>query len=192
MADPSETTQVSRASAGTDEQELLAAVRGLAAQVGSLQAEVHALRSAAPPLPSTDAEKPGWDDTSTALRDGGAWVRSLDAPTLRRAPIPWLGIELAFLVAVAVLAAVAGFDAPVIVGVMVLAWIVVALAEWAAARSARRRHALAYGTFAPAPAPPALPEDPSWLEPPAERTALDLATDSESTMTRLPPPAAAE
>ena len=188
MADPSETTQVSRASVETDEQELLAAVRSLAVQVGSLQAEVHALRSQTSPLP-TDAERPGWDEPSPALREGGAWVRSLDAPTYRRLSVPWLALELAFLVAVAVLAAVAGLDAPVIAALMVLAWLVVALAEWASARSARRQRDLAYGTFTPSAPAAALPEDPSWLEPPAERTALDVAVDSESTMTRLPPPA---
>lgn len=189
MADPSETTQVSRAPAEGTDGELLAAVRALATQVGDLRAEVHALRGQAPGLPSPDGERPGWDDPSTALRESGAWVRSLDAPAQRRLSVPWLAIELAFLVAVAVLAAVAGFDAPVIAGVMVLAWLVVALGEWAAARSARRRAALAYGTWAPAPAPATLPEDPRWLEPPAERTALDVAGDAESTAARLPPPA---
>lgn len=186
MADPSETTRVSRAPAGEDEQELLAAVRALSTQVGSLQAELHALRSQAPQLPSPDGERPGWDEPTTALREGGAWVRSLDAPSLRRPSVPWLALEIAFLVAVAVLAAVAGWDAPVIAGVMALAWVVVAVAEWAGARAARRRHALAYGTYAPAPTAPA-PEDPTWLEPPAERTALDVADGRETAVTRLPP-----
>jgi hypothetical protein len=196
VADPSETTQVARAPADAASGELLTAVQALAAQVGDLKAEVHALRGQAAGgqaagLPSPDGERPGWDDPGTALRDSGAWVRSLDAPGYRRLSIPWLAIELAFLVAVAVLAAVAGFDAPVIGGVMVVAWFVVALAEWAAARSARRRAALAYGAWIPAPAqaPAQLPEDPSWLEPPSERTALDVASEHESTLTRLPPPA---
>ena len=188
MADPSETTQVSRAAVETDEHELLAAVRSLAVQVGGLQAEVHALRGQTP-LPAANEERPGWDEPAPALREGGSWVRSLDAPRYRRLSVPWLALEIAFLVAVAVLAAVAGLDAPVIAAVMVLAWLVVALAEWASARSVRRQRDLAYGAFSPSTPPATLPEDPSWLAPPAERTALDVASDSESTMTRLPPPA---
>jgi hypothetical protein len=185
MADPSETTQVSRAPAEPDETELLAAVRALSAQVGGLQAEIHALRGQAS-LPADDLDRPGWDDASATLRDGGAWVRSLDAPSLRRLSVPWLALEIAFLVAVAVLAVVADLGAPVIVALMAVAWGVVALAEWAGARAARQRHTLAYG--APTPATTSLPEDPSWLEPPSERTALDVGGASESTVTRLPPP----
>lgn len=187
MADPSETTQVSRLPAGADDQDLLEAVRQLAAQVGGLQGEVHALRSQGLRLPEADGERPGWEEATAAptLREGGAWVRSLDAPTYRRLSVPWLALEIAFLVGVAILAIVADLDAAVIAGVMALAWIVVAVAEWAAARSARRRHALAYGRFTRAPAAPA--EDPSWLEPPSERTALDVAGTAESTVVRLPP-----
>ena len=187
MAEPSETTQVSRAPVEPDEQDLLAAVRALSSQVGGLQAEIHALHAQAGSLPTGALERPGWDDASTSLRDGGAWVRSLDAPSLRRLSVPWLALEIAFLVAVAVLAAVADLDAPVIVALMVVAWAVVALAEWAGARAARQRHVLDYGEYAPAAT--SLPEDPSWLEPPSERTALDVGGTSESTVTRLPPPA---
>ena len=189
MADPSETTQISHSPVELGDPELVAAVRSLSAQVGSLQAEVHALRSQSPALPTTDGEPAGWDEPSGTLREGGAWVRSLDAPSYRRLSIPWLAIELGFLVAVAVLAAVAGLDAPVIAGVMVVAWVVVAVAEWAAARSARRRSALTYGTFTPAAPAPSIPADPSWHEPPAERTSLDVAGDAEHTLTPLPPAA---
>lgn len=188
MADPSETTQVSRAPAEADEQELVAAVRALATQVGGLQAEVHAMRSASPELPMHDGERPGWDDAPAGtLRDGGAWVRSLDSPSYRRLSVPWLLLELLFLVAVAVLAAVAGFDTPVIVGLMLVAWLVVAAAEWVSARAARQRHAYAYGP--PTAVRAAVPEDPSWLEPPSERTSLDVADGRETAVTRLPPPA---
>jgi hypothetical protein len=191
MADPSETTQISSARADPREQELLAAVRSLSQQVASLQAEVHALRSQTHSLPADDVDRPGWDEPAPVLREGGAWVRSLDAPTYRRLPVPWLAIELAFLVAVAVLAAVAGFDTPVIAGVMLVSWVVVAAGEWAGARAARRRSALAYGTFTPSAPTATAPADPSWHEPPAERTALDVASDAESTVRRLPPPAEA-
>ena len=186
MADPSETTQVTRLPAGEKEQELLDAVRDLAAQMRGLQSEVHALRNHASRLPDGD-ERPGWDDPSPTLRDGGAWVRSLDTPTLRRFSIPWLALEIAFLVAVAVLAVVADLEPLVIAAVMVLAWLVVALAEWATARSTRQRHALAYGTFAPSPG---TPEDPTWLQPPTERTALDVVeSGAAGSIVGLPPTA---
>jgi hypothetical protein len=186
MADPSETTQVSKAPAGAEESELLDAVRALATQVGGLQVEVNALRSQSRSLPADDADRPGWDNAPAgALRDGGAWVRSLDAPSSRQLSVPWLLLELLFLVAVAVLAAVAGFDTPAIVGLMLVAWLVVAGAEWAAARAARRRHALAYGP--PLPVRATVPEDPSWLEPPTERTSLDVGR--RETAVTLPPPA---
>ncbi len=184
MADASETTQVTRPPAKPGEQELLDAVRALATQVGGLQAEVHALRSRTPALPADRDDRPGWEDApSGTLRDGGAWVRSLDAPASRRLSVPWLLLELGFLVAVAVLAAAAGLDTAVIAGLMVLAWLVVAAAEWASARAVRRRHALAYGP--PATVRATVPDDPSWLEPPSERTALDVG---EAAVTRLPPP----
>jgi hypothetical protein len=184
VTEASEQTQVSGPPAGTEDRELLDAVHALATQVGSLQAEVHALRSQSP-LPSDHDDRPGWEDAPAGtLREGGAWVRSLDAPSYRRLSVPWLLLELLFLVAVAVLAAVAGFDTPVIVGLMVVAWLVVAGAEWASARAASRRHALAYGP--PATVRAAVPEDPSWLEPPSERTSLDVG---QTAVTRLPPPA---
>jgi hypothetical protein len=187
MADPSETTQVSRPPGQAEDGELLDAVRALATQVGGLQAEVHALRSQPRTLPADD-DRPGWDDAPAgALRDGGAWVRSLDAPSSRHLSVPWLLLELLFLVAVAVLAAVAGFDTAVIVGLMLVAWLVVAGAEWAAARAARRRHALTYGP--PMTVRAAVPDDPSWFEPPSERTALDVADGRDTAVTRLPPPA---
>jgi hypothetical protein len=186
MADPSETTQVSREPADPESEELLAAVRALATQVGELQAELQTLRAQTRSLPVPDGERPGWDDRMPAQRESAAWVRSLDAPKLRRAAVPWLALEIVFLVAVAVLAAVAGLDAPAVIAVMVGAWLLVALAEWTAARAARRNDAFVYGTITPGT--PAVFQDPSWFAPPVERTALEIADVGETTATRLPPP----
>jgi len=188
VADPSETTQVSREPADQESEELLAAVRALATQVGELQEELHTLRQPRS-LPAQDGERPGWDDRTPAQRESATWVRSLDTPKLRRAAVPWLALEIVFLVAVAVLAAVAGLSALAVVAVMVGAWLLVALAEWMAARAERRDDALVYGTIAPGT--PALSPDPSWFEPPAERTALEIADTGETTATRLPPPSSA-
>lgn len=183
MADPSETTQVSRAPTESESEELLATVRALASDVGNLQAEIHAMRGQPSALPTESEERPGWEEApARTLRDGGAWVRSLDAPTARHLSIPWLLIELLFLVGVAVLAAVAGLDSLAIIGLMLLAWAIVAAAEWASARAIQERSALAYGPPRFVRASP--PQDPSWLEPPSERTTLDV---SDGEVTRLPP-----
>ena len=186
MADPSETTQVSREPADPEAEELLAAVRGLATQVGGLQAELQTLRTQTRSLPAQDGERPGWDDRMPAQRESAGWVRSLDTPTLRRAAVPWLLLEIVFLITVAVLAAVAGLDAPSVVAVMVGAWLLVALAEWTASRAARRDDAMIYGSMTPGAAPP--PEAPSWFAPPVERTALEITGSGDAPTTRLPPP----
>jgi hypothetical protein len=185
MTDPSEATQVSHEPADQEREELLAAVRALATQVGGLQAELQTLQAQRRSLPVPDEDRPGWDDRMPPQRQSAAWVRSLDTPKARRAAVPWLVLEILFLVAVAVIAAVAGLDAPAVIAVMVGAWTLVALAEWTAARAARRDDALVYGTLTPAPT--SVSQDLSWFAPPVERTALEI-TGADETATRLPPP----
>jgi hypothetical protein len=183
VADPSETTQVSREPAAEDAEDVLAAVRALSAQVGGLQSEVTALRHEARALPSENGERPGWDEGRPVVRESPSWVRSVDSPRSRELAVPWLLLEILFLVAVAVLAAVAGLDAPVIAGVMVAAWALVAVIEWATARSHAREQALTYGSTAAQ----GLPDDPSWFDAAGADTALDAAADERSPA-RLPPP----
>ena len=185
MADPSETTQVSHEPANQESEELLAAVRALATQVAGLQSELQTLRAQPRSLPVPDEERPGWDDRMPAQRESAAWVRSLDTPAARRAAVPWLALEIVFIVAVAVLVAVAGLSAPAVVAVMVGAWLLVALAEWTTARAASRDDALVYGTITPAST--TLSQDPSWFDPPIERTALEITDAGQATTTRLPP-----
>ena len=180
MADPSETTQVAREPGGEDP-EVLGAVRSLATQLGGLQEELHALRQETRGLPSENGEQAGWDVGRPVMRESPSWVRSVDSPRSRGLSVPWLLLEIFFLIAVATLAAVAGLDAPVIAGVMIVAFLLVAIAEWAAARVAARERAVLYGLSAP---PPGLPDDPTWFD----ATALDV--DLEGTSTRLPPPLA--
>jgi hypothetical protein len=184
VADPSETTQVSHEPALEEPEEVLGAVRSLASQVGGLQAELHALRRETRGLPSENGEQAGWDEGRPTVRESPSWVRSVDSPRARGLSVPWLLVEIAFLVAVATLAAVAGLDAPVIAGVMIIAWLFVAIAEWAAARGAMRERALVYGTTA---VQTGLPDDPSWFDVGADDTMLDLAAN-ERAATRLPPP----
>jgi len=183
VADPSETTQVTRDPGREDPQDVLVAVRSLATQVGGLQDELHALRQETRSLPSENGEQAGWDEGRPAIRESPSWVRSVDSPRSRGLSVPWLLLEIFFLIAVATLAAVADLDAPVIAGVMIVAWLLVAIAEWAAARVADRELAYAYGAAAP---PPGLPNDPSWFDA-GEDTVFDVSS-SDRSATRLPPP----
>ena len=114
MAEPSETTVASRTP--TSESELLGAVRALSEQVGELQAELQSLRSASRPLPPGQADAPGWEVDAPARRDASAWMRSVASPAAARPAVPRLLLEILFLVAVAVLAAVARLDTPLVVG----------------------------------------------------------------------------
>ena len=184
MADPSETTQVSREPAVEESDDVLEAVRSLAAQVGGLQSEVNALRHEAHALPSNGGERPGWDEGRPVVRESPSWVRSVDSPGSRRVAVPWLLLEILFIVAVAVLAAVAGLDAPAIAGVMVGAWVLVAASEWATARSQLREQALIYGSTV---VQAGLPDDPRWFDAAGSDTALEVEADDRAA-TRLPPP----
>jgi uncharacterized small protein (DUF1192 family) len=198
MADPSETTQVtSRPNLGQSSRdepggaELLVAVRELSARVGGLQSELRALRAQTQSLPTARSNPAGWED-----RGAPRWVQSLDSPTTRRSRVPRLALEVVFLVGVAVACAIARLDARVIAGVMAGAWLLVALAEWTAARADKRRDQTAYVALSSTP-PRVVPVDGSWFDPPIERTMLEPAEpdqdsageSAERTMTKLPPPA---
>jgi hypothetical protein len=171
-----------------DSADVLEAIQDLSARVGGIQAELNALRGQTRPLPEEGAaEAPGWNGRSDHSRETFAWVRELEGPRSRAARVPWLLLEITFLAAVAVGLAVANVRWEAIAAVMAGAWVLVALAEWTAARAARRRAEAAY-----APVPvygEALASDPSWFAPPSERTVLDAR--DEDTGTRLPPPTAA-
>ena len=115
-----------------------------------------------------------------------AWLGALEAPVRRRPQMPRLLLEGLFLAAAAAAAVIAELDAVAIAGVMVGAWVLVALIEWAASRADRRQELQVY-----APAPAAPPgADPAWYAPPVEQTFLDVeaAGDSVTAVTRLPPP----
>jgi hypothetical protein len=184
MPDPSETTHVSHEPI-EHEAELIDAVRALSAQVGSLQDDVHALRAEARALPGDEPDRHGWDEGAPGVREGTAWVRSVDSPRPRGIAIPWLLVEILFLVAVALLCIVASLDAPVIVAVMLAAWALVALAEWLVWRAEREQYALGYGRGAPLTV--SLPDDRSWFDSNGDDTLLDLSS-AERPPTRLPPP----
>jgi hypothetical protein len=182
VANPSETTQVSESPAEVEQRELLEAVRSLAAHVGTLQAEVHALRNAGGVLPLAQGDSHGWDERAVARQESPPWVRSLDTPGSRRASVPWLVLEIAFLAVVALVAALARLDPVAIVLVMAAAWALVAAAEWALAREAARREAALYRSGLAAAV---VRDDASWFAPPAPAEPVAVEPDTGA---RLPPP----
>ena len=161
----------------TEQQDDLAATLSrLEQQMAALHAEVRRLGSVSA-LPTQGDELP---PPPAAY----AWLGALQAPTRRRPQLPRLLLEGLFLAAVATAAAIAELDAVAIAGVMVGAWVLVALIEWAASRVEARQ---VISMVAPAPAAPP-GADPAWYSPPVEHTLLDVrATDSVTAVTRLPP-----
>lgn len=200
MADPSETTQVGSAPGSASARdgdareegtaEVLSAIRELSAQVGDLQSEVETLRAQARVLPPADRESAGWEDTRRAT-DTFTWIETVEAPSARAPAVPRLLLEVVFLVAVAVGAAVAELETVEIVAVMAVAWALVAIAEVAASRAERQRFEAVYGPY---PLVSGYPSDASWFAPPVERqterTVLDLHRDEGAPPAKLPPPTA--
>jgi hypothetical protein len=163
-----------------DESAVLRELRSLGARVDALQADVRGL--ARPQLPEEREPEVGAEPSY-------AWLGSLGPAPPRRPTVPRLLLEAAFLVAVAALAAAADLEPLVIGAVMAGAWVLVALAEWAAARADRSHDAL---LAAPpvAPAGPA-PADPSWFSPPVEQTLVGArGSEPDTAITRLPSPTA--
>jgi hypothetical protein len=155
-------------------------LRRLGDRIDTLQDDVR--RLSGPTLPPAE---PGWDDERPSSVSY-AWLSSLESPARRRPVMPRLLLEVLFLAACATAAAIADLDPVALTGVMIGAWVLVALIEWAASRADRRRDEL---LSIPPPAPAALaPADPSWYVPPVEHTLLDNAgsTDSVTAITRLP------
>jgi hypothetical protein len=95
--------------------------------------------------------------------------------------------EIAFLVLVACLAAVARLEAWAIVALMAGAWVLVALAEWAADRAFGLRDEVTFGRYRD-PRPTASDGDRPWLEPAPE---LSPEADAERVQepAKLPPAA---
>ena len=155
--------------------DLTETLRGLVGKVEGLQSDVRRL-STQGPLPRL----PEGDSSSYA------WVGALDAPVRRPPQVPRLLLEVLFLVACAAVAALAELDGVAIAGVMVGAWVLVALIEWAASRTDARPTFVSYAS--PPQAEPR--DDPAWFVPPVEHTLLE--TDSVTAITPLPPPPPAD
>jgi hypothetical protein len=184
MADPSETTLASPASGEVAPSELLDAVRSLSEQVGGLQTELQGLQAERHVLPPGDVGAPGWDTSAPARRDGSPWLRSIASPAPRAPAVPRLFLEIAFLVAVACLLAVARLETALVIGIMAAAWVLVALAEWAADRATRQRTEAAFGRYGA--------QDGPWFGAPPRDARPELAGGPASgegdSAAKLPPP----
>jgi hypothetical protein len=156
------------------------ALARLEEQVTALRSEVRRL-GAVGTLPASS----GAEDEPPAVMPGAyAWLGAVEPPVRRRPQVPRLLLEGLFLAAAATAAAIAKLDAVAIAGVMIGAWVIVALIEWAASRAERQPQPAVY--VPQATLPPA--SDPAWFSPPVEQTLLDVAADDNVTeVTRLPP-----
>lgn len=156
------------------------ALARLEEQVTALRSEVRRL-GAVGTLPASPEPT---DEPPSVMPAAYAWLGAVEPPVRRRPQVPRLLLEGLFLAAAATAAAIAKLDAVAIAGVMVGAWVIVALIEWAASRAERRPEPAVY--MPQAPLPPA--SDPAWFSPPVEHTLLDVAADENVTeVTRLPP-----
>ncbi len=153
--------------AGAEGETVAEQLQELTRAVADLKAELR--RGAGPALPRD--ERAGWDDEAPQVTQ--SWVSALAPPRPAPPTIPRLPIELAFIAAAAVLAGVADLRPAEIAGVMAAAWVVVALAEWAASRGDRLRWQVYLAPVAaPEPQAAAPAADPSWFTPPVEHTLL--------------------
>jgi hypothetical protein len=167
-------------------------VRELEEVAAELRAELHALRAerAAPArsptphaAPSFDAERWPLDGAEGAV--SADWVRAVPAPLARGNPIPRLALEAVFLLLVALCAGLADLDVAWIVLVMVTAWALVVLGEWATAvKRARWR----LDEIAPPLGSEAAETTGPWDMPVVEATVVETGPDPESqtVVTKLP------
>ena len=163
-------------------------VRELESVASELRAELHSLRAErSAPSRFADEDWPAETGVAGVGLPSADWVATVPPPRTHGLTVPRLAIEGVFLLLVAVLAGLADFRAGSIVLVMVVAWGLVALAEWAAA--AKRSH-WRLDEVAPAvvvPGPDAADSTGPWDMPVVESTALDSpASESNTIVAKLP------
>ncbi len=166
----------------TPDQAVSHELRELTDAVAELRAELR--RSVGATLPREEAA--GWDaETATASH---SWVSSIAIPQKTSVRVPRLPLELAFIAGAAVLAGVADLRPVEIAAVMGIAWLIVALAEWAGSRGDRMRAQVHLSPIVPQqPAPAAVKADPTWFTPPVEHTLLASVGEQSTAIAKLPP-----
>ena len=160
----------------------VSALRPVAAEI---RQELRALRSGGMPTAELAPGDVDWPVEANGSGPAEAWTASPTPPLPRPFVLPRLVLETAFLVLVAALAAVADLEPLWIAAVMAAAWVIVALAEWAAWAKRRRWHLEEI--------PPAVVDvgSPDWYAPPVEQTIMQAPEPSEShtVVASLPAPA---
>ena len=150
-------------------------VRELESVASELRAELRSLRSErAAPTPRHQDERWPAEPGQHVSPD---WVAAVPAPIARRPTVPRLVLEGAFLLLVALFAGLADLTAMWIVIVMIAAWTLVVLSEWAAAAKRARWH---LDEIAPPPAADAADTTGPWDMPVVEATVVEAGPDPES------------
>jgi hypothetical protein len=157
-------------------------VRELESVAGELRAELQSLRAERPATTHFEDERWPVEPGANASPD---WVAAVPAPLARGFTVPRLALEGAFLLLVALFAGLADLSTEWIVLVMVAAWALVVLSEWAAAAKRARWH---LDEIAPPLALEAAETTGPWDMPVVEATVVESGPDPESKtiVTKLP------
>jgi hypothetical protein len=157
-------------------------VRELEVVAGELRAELRSLRAERPAPARFDDERWPIEPATNASPD---WVAAVPPPVTRGFTVPRLVFEGAFLLLVALFAGLADLSTEWIVLVMVAAWTLVVLSEWAAAAKRARWH---LDEIAPPLAPEAADTTGPWDMPIVQATVVESGPDPESQtiVTKLP------
>jgi hypothetical protein len=161
-------------------------VHELESVAAELRAELRTLRAervaAAAPARIEHESWPG-----TGFAPSPDWIAAVPAPVPHGLRVPRVALEAAFLLLVGLLAGLADLSAARIVLVMAVAWVLVALAEWAAAAKRARWH---LDEIAPPYEASDTAADEStgpWDIPVVETTVVDeSASESKTVVTKLP------
>lgn len=165
-------------------------VRELEEVAGELRAELKSLRaerSAPPPVRFDDEHWPA----EPGAHPSPDWVAAVPPPLARGFTVPRLALEALFLLLVALFAGLADLSTEWIVLVMVAAWTLVVLSEWAAAAKSARWH---LDEIAPPLEAKAADTTGPWDMPIVQATVVESGPDPESNtiVTKLPADSAEE
>ena len=157
-------------------------VQELEAVAGELRAELRSLRAERTAPARLDDER--WP-ASPVTNPSPDWVAAVPSPLQRGFTVPRLVLEGAFLLLVALFAGLADLSTEWIVIVMVAAWTLVVLSEWAAAAKRARWH---LDEIAPPLAAQAADTTGPWDMPIVQATVVESGPDPESKtmVTKLP------
>jgi len=165
-------------------------VRELESVASELRAELHSLRAErSAPNRFDDEDWPAVSGLAGSTLPSADWVATVPPPLARRVTVPRLAVEGMFLLLVAVLAGLADLAPVWIVLVMVVAWVLVALAEWAAAAKRSRWRLDEIAPAVVVPGPEAADSTGPWDMPVVESTAVDspeAASESKTIVAKLP------